>query len=264
MLGTGAAMVTKIYNTCFTLSDESGEHFLVDGGGGNGILTQLERAGIKIGQIHDVFVSHNHTDHILGLIWVIRYVAQEINKGRYEGNLNIYGHEKSLTALRTMATLLIQPKQSVLLDNRIVFNPIEHKAERVIGGRRYTFFNIWSTKELQHGFVVELRNGKRLAFLGDEPYNKENESIIRGSHIIMQEAYCRYAELDKYNPYPKHHGTVIDSCRNAKELGAETTILYHTEGRTPAEERKALYTAEGRTVYDGNLIVPDDLEVIEL
>ena len=38
MLGVGAAMVTNMYNTCFTISREDGELFLVDGGGGNGLL----------------------------------------------------------------------------------------------------------------------------------------------------------------------------------------------------------------------------------
>ena len=37
MLGTGNAKVTECYNTCFLLSD-AGRYFLVDGGGGNGIL----------------------------------------------------------------------------------------------------------------------------------------------------------------------------------------------------------------------------------
>ena len=40
MLGTGHATVTKCYNTCFTIS-ENGKHFLVDAGGGNGILWML-------------------------------------------------------------------------------------------------------------------------------------------------------------------------------------------------------------------------------
>lgn len=264
MLGTGAAMVTTCYNTCFTISDESGEHLLVDGGGGNGILRQLKAAEIAIGQIHNAFISHNHTDHILGMIWVIRYIAQEINKGRYEGNFTIYGHKKSTDTLRTIATLLLQPKQSKLLDDRIVFCEIEHESRKNVLGREMEFFNIWSKKELQHGFVMTLKNGKKLAFLGDEPYNTQNESIIKGSDIIMQEAYCLHSEVDKYNPYPKSHGTVLDSCRNAKELGAKMTILFHTEGRTPMEERKKRYTEEGKTIYDGELIVPDDLEVIEL
>ena len=46
MLGTGSALVTECYNTCFVLSDGD-EHFLVDGGGGNGILSQLKKAGFN-------------------------------------------------------------------------------------------------------------------------------------------------------------------------------------------------------------------------
>ena len=44
LLGTGNALVTECYNTCFVISDEkNGEtrHLLVDGGGGNGILRRL-------------------------------------------------------------------------------------------------------------------------------------------------------------------------------------------------------------------------------
>ena len=42
MLGTGSAMVTKCYNTCFTISNnEENEYFLVDAGGGNTILSNL-------------------------------------------------------------------------------------------------------------------------------------------------------------------------------------------------------------------------------
>lgn len=38
ILGTGNAAVTKCYNTCFAIQNED-EYFLVDTGGGNGILT---------------------------------------------------------------------------------------------------------------------------------------------------------------------------------------------------------------------------------
>ena len=64
MLGTGNALVTRCYNTCFTLHGEGGALLLVDAGGGNGILTQLERAGIPYDSIHDLFVTHAHTDHL--------------------------------------------------------------------------------------------------------------------------------------------------------------------------------------------------------
>ena len=44
MLGTGNAMVTECYNTCFVLQDGE-KHLLVDGGGGNTLLRQLKKAG---------------------------------------------------------------------------------------------------------------------------------------------------------------------------------------------------------------------------
>jgi len=65
MLGTGCAMVTECYNTCFALKNDD-DVFLVDAGGGNGILTQLKKADIAITDIHNMFVTHAHTDHILG------------------------------------------------------------------------------------------------------------------------------------------------------------------------------------------------------
>lgn len=86
MLGTGHAMVTRCYNTCFLLSG-NGERLLVDAGGGNGILVQLERAGVSVDEIHTIYVTHKHVDHVMGVIWMIRTICQNINKGTYRARL---------------------------------------------------------------------------------------------------------------------------------------------------------------------------------
>ena len=80
MLGTGNALAARCYNTCFTLHDPSGEILLVDAGGGNGILTQLERAEIDLRSIHHLFITHTHTDHLLGAVWVI-HSTKELQYG---------------------------------------------------------------------------------------------------------------------------------------------------------------------------------------
>lgn len=72
MLGTGNALVSSCYNTCFILHAADGSMLLVDAGGGNGILTQMERAGIAYDSIHHLFVTHAHTDHLLGCVWMMR------------------------------------------------------------------------------------------------------------------------------------------------------------------------------------------------
>ena len=75
ILGTGNATVTECYNTCFALSDGN-RHFLVDTGGGNRILKVLKDTGIQLEDIHDIFITHEHIDHLLGVIWLIRMTSK--------------------------------------------------------------------------------------------------------------------------------------------------------------------------------------------
>lgn len=86
ILGTGNAAVTECYNTCFVLSEKD-DYFLVDGGGGNGILHQLKHAGIDWKQVRTIFVTHKHLDHIMGILWMIRhglseYQPRPVRRGR--------------------------------------------------------------------------------------------------------------------------------------------------------------------------------------
>ena len=90
MLGTGNAVVTECYNTCFILSENS-NYFLVDGGGGNTLLRQLKQAGIPWTQVKDIFVTHKHIDHLLGIIWMLRMICQNMNRGNYTGEANKIG-----------------------------------------------------------------------------------------------------------------------------------------------------------------------------
>ena len=86
MLGTGNALVTRCNNTCFAIQDDD-EYFLVDAGGGNGIMRQLQDADISMAQIHHIFLTHEHTDHLLGMIWMIHMIATKMRREQYEGNL---------------------------------------------------------------------------------------------------------------------------------------------------------------------------------
>lgn len=68
MLGTGNALVTQCYNTCFVLEDDANHCILVDGGGGNGVLRQLRAAGYDWMAMRDIIVTHRHIDHLLGIV----------------------------------------------------------------------------------------------------------------------------------------------------------------------------------------------------
>ena len=263
MLGTGSAMVTKCYNTCFTISKDS-EYFLVDCGGGNTILTNLEKSNIPINSIHNVFISHNHNDHILGVVWVIRAVCQRILSSKnYEGNLNIYCHEKSIDAIKAICSYVLQKKFTNLFGSRILFHSINDGSTTTILDQAISFFDIGSTKELQHGFKINLANGKSLAFLGDEPYNEKNKISCENIDFLMHEAFCSYEDREIFKPYEKHHATAKDACNNAKILNAKTIILFHGEDKN-LSSRKDRYIEEGKAVFSGVIYAPNDLDEIPL
>ena len=265
MLGTGNATVSQIYNTCFVLQTPS-TLMLVDAGGGNGILAQLKKVNVQISDIHHLFVTHAHTDHVLGVIWVIRMVAQ--CKG-YEGLLHVYGNDKVMKVIKTIIDMILAKKQLAKVAERVVFHQLEDGDCFEVGDMKLECFDIQSTKEKQFGFRAELpssdESGKPLvlACLGDEPYNEQNRRYIVGADWMMCEAFCLYADRDTFKPYEKCHSTALDAGKLAEELGVKNLILYHTEEKTLAN-RKENYTREAAKNFKGRIFVPDDLEVIEL
>lgn len=262
LLGTGNAQVTKCYNTCFVLSDGT-RRLLVDGGGGNRLLDQLERAQIPIEEIHDVFVTHKHIDHLLGIIWISRIICERMLKGSFVGDARIYGHDEVIGILDGLLHTLLASKHVKLLGERVHLVVVEDGERLDLIGRPVTFFDIASTKARQFGFQMVLDGGATLCCCGDEPYTEREERYARGATWLLHEAFCLAGEADAFRPYEKHHSTALDAARIAERLGAQNLVLYHTEDKN-LDRRRELYAAEAATAYSGTVFVPDDLDVIQL
>lgn len=262
MLGTGYATATRCYNTCFTIKSAC-TTLLVDAGGGNTILNRLEEAGTPLASIHHLYLTHAHTDHVLGAVWVLRMVMQMSRKGAYDGTLHVYGHDKVLGVLEWICRQTLPAKLSSLIGSVVVLHEVKNGDTFGVADMTITAFDILSTKEKQFGFRAQWPDGMVLACLGDEPYNEAAKPYVEGAQWLLSEAFCLYADREKYKPYEKHHSTALDAARLAAALKAQNLVLYHTEDRS-LSTRKKLYTAEAKTEFGGNVFVPDDLETITL
>ena len=255
-LGTGAAMPARSYNACFAL-DMPGLRLLVDAGGGNEILRYLDRADIATESIHDFFITHTHTDHILGAVWVVRKIIANAMSGSYAGQLNVYGNADVIAAVDTICRLTFL--KSYYDYGRKTINYVE-TGEGVtdIGGYSFDFFDVGSENVKQTGFRVG-----SLAFLGDEGLTERNLDKVSGSAWLICGAFCRYADREIFKPYEKHHNTVLDIARLATDGNIGNLILFHSEDRD-IDNRQKLYAAEGAGMFGGRIIVPRDLETINI
>ena len=264
MLGTGNAGVVKYYNTCFIL-DENGQLLLVDTGGGNQILSRIDSAGYKLGDIHHLFITHKHVDHFLGAFWILRNVSTMMRSGRYDGELHIYSHREVIDLLADFSVKMFDASfQNFFDDGKVVLHTLSDGEQIPLLGHTFTFFDIQSKKADQYGFTVEYAPGKRLTCLGDENYHEVNRKYVEGSEWLMHEVFCLYSDKDELKPYEKGHSTVKDVAETAHDLGVKNLILYHTEEQITYGYRKDLYTLEAERNFGGRVEVPDDLESLEL
>lgn len=259
ILGTGHATVTRCYNTCFVLQTDT-TTLLVDAGGGNGILQRLKQMGIAIKDLHHMYVTHAHTDHILGTIWVIRMV---LSAAGYEGRFHVYSHAKVLRVISMICGETLSAKHRRLMGERVVMHEVADGTGFNVGDIGMQSFDIHSKKEPQYGFRATLPGGSVVVCLGDEPYNPLCRRYAEGADWLMSEAFCLYADRDRYHPYEKSHSTALDAGRVAHELGASHLILYHTED-DHLDTRRQRYADEAAQEYKGGIVVPDDGDVIDL
>ena len=208
---------------------------------------------------------HNRSD--------VRYIGQEavkrsrvqgnMQKGAYEGDAYIYGHEEVISLILELSEKLLQNKQTEFIGKRVHLVVVTDGEEKEIIGKKVTFFDTHSTKAKQFGFCMDMVNGEKFTCCGDEPYNECEKKYAENSKWLLHEAFCLFDQADRFHPYEKHHSTVKDACELAQKLEAENLILYHTEDKN-ISRRKELYTEEGRQYYKGNLWIPDDLETYKL
>lgn len=251
MLGTGNAIVTRCYNTCFILKTAK-TMLLVDAGGGNGILLQLEKAKIDLTDIHHLFITHAHTDHILGAVWMVRLVIHRMKNKEYSGTFTVYSHDKALKVLDWICRMTLPEKDISFLEKSVFFKEVKENDIFQLGDMELQCFDLLSTKEKQFGFSAQLPNNLKLVCLGDEPYNENNRHYVENADWLLCEAFCLYKDREIFKPYEKHHSTALDSGVLAGRLNVKNLLLYHTEDRN-LDTRKETYTEEASRNFKGKI-----------
>lgn len=261
MLGTGHGATTDLYNTCFVIQNEMGP-FLIDTGGSIEIINRLKQSNIPLEEIKNIFISHSHMDHLLGLIWMFKKLGGKAKHGEIKGKINIYCNDVVYEAIKGVSNYVLSEKAMNAIYSVTNFVVLRDGDRYTVNGIDYEFFNILAKGTKQFGFECML-NDNKFIFLGDETLNPILNQKIREADYVMHEAFCLEREENIFHAYEKNHSTAFSAAKTMNELNVKNLILYHTED-SHKEKKKKLYTEEAQSVFNGNVIVPDDLEVISL
>ena len=77
---------------------------------------------------------------------------------------------------------------------------------------------------------MTLKDGRKIACCGDEPYCEAEYEYVKGSTLMLHEAFCLYSQRDIFEPYKKNHSTVKDACELAEQLGVTRQSVSKWEG----------------------------------
>ena len=144
---------------------------------------------------------------------------------------------------------------------------LENESELLFPKGRYVISQtlyIPSDRKLvfEEGAVLKLRSKKKCRrgdFLLSNKNTKDGDKNIEiiGATFDGNNGFFRHKRSLDIFKKDGYSGILINFC-NVKNL-----ILYHTE-ETYGKDRKKYYTEEGKNNFNGNIIVPDELEVIEI
>ena len=266
LLGTSASRPTVERNVASLAIVREGETLLFDCG--EGTQRQMMRYGVSFG-LEDVFFTHFHADHVIGVIGLMRTMSLQ---GRTE-RLRLWGPRGAARVLKRaeafgmdrlsfpLEIAELEPGQRLeRQDYAIVPFPVDHRGARALGyalveETRKGRFNpelarelgvpegpLWG--EIHRGRAVTLadgrviepsvlvgapRAGRTVVLTGDTRPCATTVEAARGADVLVHEA--TFGDEEAERAFETGHSTAREAAAVAAEAGVGTLVLMHFSAR---------------------------------
>ena len=269
LLGTGAPPPVLDRFGPSTLVEAGGEKLLFDAGRGS--LQRLHQLGIPFGDITGIFLTHHHSDHVVGFadLWLTGWIGRPW--GRRTVPLRIWGPDGTNQMAEHLplafATDIRVRSHSYNADGvKLESTEIEEGVVFDSGGIRVTAFKVDHGGEQLDAFGYRIDYQRRSAVLsGDTTFNENLIAHSRNVDLLVHEVTHGMGEgLERANlerirrnhTTPEDAGTVF--ARTRPRLAVYNHILLFGEA-TDADLIPAT-----RATYPGPLVLGEDLMQFEI
>jgi ribonuclease Z len=292
-LGTSGSAPTAQRAPSALLLRRGGERLLFDCG--EGTQRQLLRSSVGLIELREVFVSHFHADHYLGLPGMLKTFSL---RGR-ELPLTVYGPpglNELFAALRRIFGKLTYELELVELrpgdvlergDYNLVTFPVAHAVQSlgfalvehprpgrfdveaadalgVPSGPERGLLQAGESVTLDDGTVVtpdevlgSARPGRKVVLSGDTAPSATVLEAGRGAEVLVHEA--TFLEEERERAQETGHATALDAAEIAREAEVGLLALTHLSNRYFGPDA----AREARTIF-AETVVPKDFDVIDV
>jgi ribonuclease Z len=292
-LGTAGSMPTARRAPSATLIRRGGEKLLFDCG--EGTQRQLLRSDVGLVELEEVFLTHFHADHFLGLPGMLKSFAL---RGR-DVPLSLYGPRGLDELLRSLARVIgrlsyevaavelaegaVLPRDGYELRTFAVRHGREAIGYALVEEDRPGRFDVATADALgvpfgpergslqagepvtlPDGTIVtpdqvlgEARPGRKVVLTGDTAPSDGVVEAALGADLLVHEATFCGEEAERARE--TEHSTALEAARVARDAGVSLLALTHLSSRYGAGEVER----EARTVFPAT-VVPRDFDLIEI
>jgi len=292
-LGTAGSMPTARRAPSATLVRRGGERLLFDCG--EGTQRQLLRSDVGLVDLHEIFLTHFHADHFLGLPGMLKTFAL---RGR-ELPLTLYGPRGLAELIETLRRVFGRLTYEVAVVElaagaALPRDGYELRTFRVLHGRDALGYALVEEErpgrfdvavadglgvpfgpergKLQAGAAVTLadgrvvtpdavlgpaRPGRKLVLTGDTAASDDVVAAAMGADLLVHEA--TFCEDETERARETEHSTALEAARVARDAGVRLLALTHLSSRYGGGDVER----EARTIFP-DTVVPRDFDLIEI
>jgi ribonuclease Z len=252
ILGSSSGVPTAARNTTAHVLNVHERFFLIDCG--EGTQMQFRKYRIRFGRIHQIFISHLHSDHILGLFG---YLATQTLLGRKK-EIEIFGppdleqfvkNHFSLFPDSLLVKIVFHP-----LDQSGVFQIFEDKAVEVTSFPVRHRVPTWGFlfREKLKGQNFDNADPRTYAFCTDTLFDPSLAPVIKGCDLLYHEA--TYGQKEVSRAVSTYHSTARQAAELALLAGAKQLVIGHFSAR---------YKDVSQLLSEARQIFPDTLEATD-
>lgn len=294
ILGCGSAIPTARHNPSSQIIDIRDNLFMIDCGEGSQLTMRKMR--LKYARLNNIFISHLHGDHCLGLTGLLSSMALQEKSGTltihiFEEGADLFDQQLKFFCRDTPYEIkfnIIKPERATIFESNAITVetiPLFHRVPcvgflfkekpklRHLKGDMVKFYEI-PVKDIHgikegndfitpQGVLVpnshltsDPSSSMSYAYCSDTAFNPQVAESVKGVNTIYHEA--TYTNEFISIAGKRGHSTSAQAAQIAKMAGAERLILGHFSKRYRDESG---LLNEAKTIFDNTILANDGMRI---